>query len=165
MSIITPWELGPIRVYESRLPIWCGPEDGDGDGKRGLIAGDWRSLALLKLDLSKVELICLKGPTRYTSTAERIARVEEKFPNHIRLDPRFAVSLCECPEAYPDSWKDKIIFWDGFSVLGQGGDRLALCTYWSNDGVHLDYTDGWYDDSRKQDEFSAVLAMDQAMLI
>ncbi len=162
MSIITPREFGPIRIYGSKLPIWRGSEDGDGE--QGSIAGDSRSLALTELDLSKVQLACFKGRSRHTSTAERIARVEKNMPDHIRLDPRFAVSLCECPEAYPDSWKDKIIFWDGFSVLGQGGDRLALCTYWSG-GVQLDYTDGWYDDSRKPNEFSAVLAVGDAVLI
>lgn len=150
--------FNPTQFLGEGWSIWRGPADSD--GLSGDEEQDERSLALAKMDLSKVRLeTCLWGEASI-SGEEKLRRL--KAAGHIRLDAKIFQILWENKDKIPESWKEKIngntryIFFDGTTLRGPEGGRYILCLYWSG-GEWRRYCSwlefDWFDSSP-----SAVLA-------
>ena len=154
-TILKPKRPFDPTFFGSGWTIWLGLEDGD--GLKGEIECDQRSMALTELDLALIEpTIILRKRESYTTRAEQIARVKKERPDRIRLDPCFPLALRDKPEKYPEAWKGKAICWDGLTLRSPDGDRYSVYSIWYGSGVALRC--GWHGGSRRSGDLSALLA-------
>ena len=92
---------------------------------------DTCSLALNELDLTKVSLETMLRPDELSVKGEeRLRRLKES--NFIRLDAKMFQTLWENKAAIPESWKERVVFFDGTILRSLRGDRCILSLYWHN---------------------------------
>lgn len=134
--------------------IWKGPADGS--GLEGEEEQDTCSMALLKVDLTKVRFeTTLKSNETSVTGEERLKRL--KKVGHIRLDIKVFQMLWENQLLIPESWKEKgYIFFDGTVLRYSNGRRSVLCLYWQ--GGAWSRSVRWLDGGRSANDPSAVLA-------
>ena len=139
--------------------FWLGPADGK--GLEGEIAQDPRSLALVQIDLTKVQFVTmLKGDEVSITGEERLTRL--KSAGYIRLDADIFLTLWKNQHLIPESWKEKIngntcyIFFDGTILRDSGGRRCVLYLFW--DGGAWGWSVSWLGSGRRANYPSAVLA-------
>lgn len=117
--------------------FWLGPMEGD--GLEGQPEQDDRSVALIKLDLSKVQLVTvLRGDETSVPAEENLVRL--KSLNYICLDIDICRMLWKNKHLIPESWTEKVggnacrIFFEGKVLRYKNGNRFVphLCL---RDGV------------------------------
>jgi hypothetical protein len=119
--------------------IWRGPANGD--GLIGEEEQDARSLALDKIDFSRIVLNACKKDERVTRE-ERARRLRKD--GLILPDAKIVEVIFENKENLPDEWKEKVdgstqfIFFEGTTIRGQAGTRNVLFIYFGrlwNEGI------------------------------
>ncbi len=140
--------------------IWRGPANGN--GLRGKDDQDERSLALTKLDLTKVQFeTTLKKNENCVGGKERHNRLRKM--GYIRLDIKIRQTLFENETLIPESWKDNIngycryIFFDGTFLRNPDGQRCVPYMCWRNGEWIL--SDRWIDMDFGVGDPSAILAI------
>jgi len=156
--------FNPAEFIGNGWNFWRGPTDGN--GLKGEIEQDSRSVALAEVDLSKVRFeTCLLGPDRCTdgetsiTGEERIKRLIAA--KRVRLDLGIFQMLWNNQHLIPESWKEKtngnttLIFFDGQTLRFSRGGRCSLYLYWY-DGKWY-WSVGWHGRARDASRPSAVL--------
>lgn len=117
---------------------------------------DERSLALPEIDLSAVRLESMLKPEDGGSVQgkEKLRRL--KADGRIRLDAAVFKVLWDNQALIPESWKGKLIFFDGTVLRSPSGRRCVLCLCWAGSRWAWDYY--WLDFDWGDNGPSAVLA-------
>jgi hypothetical protein len=127
---------GPKTISFDRTKPF-NPAEFIGDGW-SIVEEDKRSLALTKLDLSKVRFETMLKENETSITGEQKLKRLKKA-GHVRLDAKVFQTLWENQSLIPESWKEKtngnttFIYFDGTVLQNPCGHRYVLCLYW-NDG-------------------------------
>ncbi|MBI5004584.1 MAG: hypothetical protein HZC04_00130 [Candidatus Lloydbacteria bacterium] len=104
---------------------------------------DSRSIALKKLDITKVRFVTmLKDGESCIKGEEKLKRL--KSAGHIRLDAKIFWVLWENEHLIPKSWRKKaskkratrFIHFDGLIFLDRTGLRHVPCLYWEHSEWH-----------------------------
>lgn len=123
-------------VIGSGWTIWRGPKDGD--GLKGEEEQDARSLALTKVDFSKVLFTaCLKKGELYITGEEKLSR--HAAANHVRLDANIGQALLEEKDQATLNWMYTTFNITWFELPGtvlrdSNGIRYFLYLYRLGDG-------------------------------
>lgn len=98
---------------------------------------DERSLALLEVDMAKVQLKTMLHEWEKTVTGgEKVRRLIEA--GHIRLDAKVFETFWENQHLIPEEWRQTtncnttFVFFDGTILRDSGGDRYVLSLYWGS---------------------------------
>lgn len=101
---------------------------------------DERSVSIIELDLSKVELVTvLSEKEKHTSGKEKLKRLKKR--DYIRLDYRVLREMV-IGNIIPEKWKEKMrqeditkIFFDGTIFRDKKGKRYVSCIRICNNGM------------------------------